>query len=152
MQKNKIFVSVITALVLGAGTMLLPTSAGMAQDASVAASASPIRLVENAGRAASTYARQNPGVAVVVRLGTHSSTPTPERIREVLTADFQNAGLDGPVTFFFDRHNVEGTAAAFYYAGDVDGPFSLGQSRSEVQQTTKTYNFRKSRGLLEYER
>lgn len=137
------------ALVLALIGFLAPLSASLAQGAS--ATPSTISLVENAARTASTYGRNNPGIAVAVRLGTHSSTPTPERIREVLTGDFSEAGLDGPVTFFFDQNDVEGTAAAFYYAGDVDGPFSLGESRKAVQQTTEDYNFRKSRGLLEYD-
>ena len=150
MRKNTIFAFMSMALVLGAGATLLSMSASLAQDTAAAQSDSSIRLVDNAARTASTYGRHNPGIAVAIRLGTHSSTPTPERIRDVLTSDFQKAGLDGPVTFFFDQNDVEGTAAAFFYAGDGDGPFSLGQSRKEVQQTTKTYNFRKSRGLLEY--
>lgn len=135
---------------LGFIVFLTPLSSGFAQDRPVAVST--VSLVENASRAASTYARQHPGVAVAIRLGTHSSTPTPERVREVLASDFQDAGLDGPVTFFFDQNDVEGTAAAFYYAGYVDGPFSLGESRTAVRETVEDHNFRKSRGLLAYER
>lgn len=140
----------IAALILGTGSLALNTSSSLAQG--VPASASPISLVENAARTASTYGRQNPGIAVAIRLGTHSSTPKPERIREVLAADFLNAGLDGPVTFFFDQNDVPGTTAAFFYAGNVDGPFSLGESRTELRQTVEDYNFRKSHNLLEYER
>ncbi len=105
-------------------------------------------LVEDAGATAGQYARTHPGVAVAIRLGTHESTPTPERIQEVLTRDFINAGLDGPVTFFFDQNDIPATGAAFYFDDDANGPYSLGQSRNQVFQTVHTYNFRKEKGLL----
>ncbi|WP_298307642.1 hypothetical protein [uncultured Erythrobacter sp.] len=106
------------------------------------------QIVDDAGLVAGRYSRENPGVAVAIYLGTHSSTPSRERIVEALTADFREAGLSDPVTFFFEQNDVPGSVASFHYDGAIDGPFRLGDSRSQTASTAKSYNFRKDRGLL----
>lgn len=147
MRKNKIFVSVMTALVVGAGTTLLSMSASQAQD--TPATTSTVKLVENADRTASTYGRQNPGIAVAVFLGTESVV-TPEQIKTILTREFVQAGVDDPIRFFFDQNDVPGTGVAYYYDGDVDGPFNLKEARPQAVKTAKSYMFRKEKGLFSY--
>ena len=142
------------AAVAMAGALAVSPMAAHADDAAqarvvpVAAVTQQINLVEDAGIAAGRFSETNPGIAVAIRLGTHPTTPTPERISEVLTEDFQEAGVTDPITFFFEQNDVPGSAAAFYYDGYIDGPFSLGQSRNEAAETAGTYNWRKNNGFL----
>ncbi len=112
------------------------------------ASTSQFALVEDSGLAANLYSRENPGVAVSVFLGTAQSTPDPAIIQNILSKDFANAGLDGPITFFFDQNDTPGTGVAYYFDGDVNGPYHLGEARQAVKQTAESYNFRKEKGLL----
>ena len=142
------------AVTLGAAAALSPLTGAFAQDnqpPSVAVSTiapSSVNFVDDAGLAANLFSDQNDGVAVAVRLGTADSTPPTERIREVLTQDFRNAGLEDPVTFFFDQNDIPVTGVAYYYSGYANGPYTLGQSRDAVKEISESYNFRKANGLL----
>jgi len=100
---------------------------------------------------AQRYSETNPGVVIAVYLGTHPNTPSRARIREVLTQDFREAGLQDPITFFFAQNDVEGSAATIHYGGDVDGPHALSATRERAAAVTKSYNFRKERGLHEFQ-
>lgn len=142
-------IRILTASIFCALATLLPMSSGIAQTAQVAASASPVKLVENADRTASTYARRNPGIAVAVFLGTQSSV-TPQQIKSILTKEFTQAGVSDPISFFFDQNDTPGTGVAYYFDGDVDGPFNLQYARPEAIKTARTYRFRKEKGLLSY--
>ena len=100
---RKSFTGRAAAIGLTAMAAVTPLTFSWAQDAQpipVVATTSSIQMVENADRGASIFSRENAGIAVAIRLGTHESTPSPERIRDVLTADFRNAGLEDPITFF----------------------------------------------------
>lgn len=132
---------------LGFIVFLTPLSSGLAQDRPAAVST--VSLVENADRTASTYGRQHPGIAVAVFLGTESSV-TSDQIKTILTREFVQAGVDDPITFFFDQNDVAGTGVAYYYAGYVDGPFNLKDARPQAIKTAEDYIFRKSRNLLSY--
>lgn len=147
MRKNKICAFGMMVLVLGAGTTLLSMSASLAQD--TPATTSTVELVENADRTASTYGRQNPGIAVAVFLGTESVV-TPEQIKTILTREFVQAGVDDPIMFFFDQNDVPGTGVAYHYDGYANGPFNLKDARPQAVKIAKSYMFRKEKGLLSY--
>lgn len=148
-QKNKakIVLPMIAALIVAGGPVILNASPSLAQGMPV--SQSPVRLVENADRTASTYSREHAGIVVAVFLGTQSNV-TPEQIKTILTKEFVEAGVSDPVTFFFDQNDTPGTGMTYYYAGYVDGPFNLADARPQAIQTARTYLFRKENGLLSY--
>ena len=148
---RKRFTGRAAAIGLTAMAAVTPLTFSWAQDAQpipVVATTSSIQMVEDAGIAAGLHSERYPGIAVAIRLGTHETTPTPERIRDVLAVDFATAGVTDPVNFFFEQNDTAGTVAAFYFGGDMHGPFSLGQSRKAVPETTASYNFRKQNGML----
>ncbi|WP_340149011.1 hypothetical protein [uncultured Sneathiella sp.] len=107
----------------------------------------PVAMVEDSGRAAGAYARQNPGIAVSVFLGTESSV-TPQQIQTILTGDFRREGVSDPITFFFDQNDTAGTGVAYYFDNYVDGPFNLAEARGQAAETARDYAWRKERGLL----
>jgi len=56
--------------------------------------------------------------------------------------------MSDPVTFFFVQNDVEGSAAAFFLEGHMQGPYTLSASREEAAELGRSYEFRKERGLL----
>lgn len=151
---RKSFTGRAAAIGLTAMAAVTPLTFSWAQDARTAgtfpvvATTSSIQMVEDASIAAGLHSESNPGIAVAVFLGTHESTPAPERIRDVLSGDFQKAGISDPISFYFEQNDTPGTGTAFYFGGDMHGPFLLGPSRKEVPETAATYLFRKNNGML----
>jgi len=133
---------------------MTPLGTATAQDAQPQQQAEFTQVAVNApslaeaGRLAGRYSEENPGIGVAVYLGTHSSTPSPERVREVLMAEFREAGMTGPVQFFFAQNDIPSSGASFFLDGAMDGPYSLSASRDQASQVVRSYNFRKERGLL----
>lgn len=139
---------------LAAALVMTPLGGATAQDAQphqraeftqVAVSAPSLA---EAGRLAGRYSEENPGIGVAVYLGTHPSTPTPARVQEVLMAEFREAGMTGPVQFFFAQNDISASGASFFLDGTMDGPYSLSDSRAQARQIVRSYNFRMERGLL----
>lgn len=151
---RKSFTGKAAAIGLSALAAIAPVSFAFADEARtagvipVAATTSTIHMVEDASIAAGVHSENNLGIAVAIRLGTHESTPTPERIRDVLAGDFHKAGITDPITFFFDQNDIEATGASFHFGGDMYGPYALGPSRKAVPETAAHYNFRKTNGML----
>lgn len=138
---------------LAAALVMTPLGGATAQDAQSQqqgefTQVAVLASTADASIAAGRYSETNPGVAVAVYLGTHPQTPSPERVREVLTAEFRSHGMTDPVTFFFAQNDVAGSGASFYLDGAVRGHYTLSQSRTEVSSIAQSYNFRKERGLL----
>lgn len=139
---------------IAAALALAPVGAATAQDAqpqqqaefTLAAISAP--SLAEAGRMAGRYSEENPGIGVAVYLGTHASTPSPERVQEVLMAEFREAGMTGPVQFFFAQNDIPASGASFFLDGTMNGPYSLTESRDQARQIVRSYNFRKERGLL----
>lgn len=104
----------------------------------------------HAARAAGRYSESNFGVAVAVYLGTHPSTPSRERIIEVLTEDFRTAGMNDPVVFFFFQNDIEGSGATIYFGGAARGPMTLAEARTTAPEISRSYNFRKERCLFDF--
>lgn len=148
---KKSFAGKAAAIGLGAVVAMTPLTGAFAEDANSnranVAEISSSRTL-SAEAQAYRYSEQNPGIAVVVNLGTHPTTPTKDRIREALTSDFQKAGLTDPLQFFFEQNDTPASLASFYYDGALDGPYGLGESRQQASATAQSYNFRKENGLL----
>lgn len=100
--------------------------------------------------AAGRYSERNFGVAVAVYLGTHPTTPSRERITEVLTQDFRTAGMADPVVFFFYQNDIEASVASIYFGGAVRGPMTLAEARTAAPEIARSYNFRKERCLFDF--
>ena len=73
------------------------------------------------------------GIAVSVILGPAHVELTPERIQEVLTADFSEEGFTN-IAFFFEKNDVGGHVGDFHLKGNSygDGPWGMGEFRSKV--------------------
>jgi len=156
---RKGFASRAAAVGLGAVAAFTPLSFTFADDAgrktaqpattiSAPAQATPVLANEHAGIQANKWSLKNPGIAVGVFLGTAASTPSAEKIQQVLTADFQKAGVEDPIVFFFQQNDVPTTGVDYHFGGDVRGPYSLGEARPATEDVANTYNWRKQQGLL----
>lgn len=139
---------------LAAALAFSPMGGATAQDAQTQQQAEFTQVavsaptLAEAGRLAGRYSEENPGIGVAVYLGTHASTPSPERVQEVLMAEFRGAGMTGPVQFFFAQNDIPASGASFFLDGTMDGPYSLSDSRDQARQIVGSYNFRMERGLL----
>lgn len=145
------------AVGLSAAVAFTPLTGALAQDASQAqpavatsatvASATPV-LLEDAGRAAVEWSLENEGIAVMVKMGTESGV-TPAQISDVLTREINGAGVDS-VAFFFEQNDIPATGVAYAYSGAVDGPFGLGEARSEAVRSAQQYLFQQSNPALAF--
>lgn len=140
------------ATLTAAAVLFVPLSSTFAEDAKpdnkpvvMAAATTPTFtpvLLEDARGSAQDWSIQNPGIAVAVKLGTQSDI-TPQQIRDVLTTEFTNSGVND-VSFFYEQNDTPSTAVAYYYSGKGDGPFLLNQARAEARDSAAQYLFQQS--------
>jgi len=107
------------------------------------ASYGSVQLLSDATRAAFSWSKENDGLAVAVYLGTESRV-TPSQIEQILTREIQSAGVRN-VEFFFEQNDVPASGVAYAYAGDMDGPFHLGEARPAAAKSAQQYLFQRDR-------
>ncbi len=138
------------AAAAGASLALSPIAGATAQDAqpqqraefTQVAATTNVALTQDAPHAAYQWSKLNRGIAVAVKLGTESSV-TPQQIEQILTREIQNVGVSD-VVFFYEQNDVAGTGVAYSFAGNTDGPFSLGEAREAAVKSAKQYLFQQS--------
>lgn len=104
-----------------------------------------VNLSRDAGREAYQWSTRNSGIAVAVRLGRESQV-TPVQIEQILTREIQSAGVS-TVVFFYDQNDTAGTGVSYSFAGNTDGPFSLGEARPAAARSAQQYLYQRSNGL-----
>lgn len=73
------------------------------------------------------------GVAVSVRMGTQPVV-SDDKIKEVITKDFRNNGIND-LKFFFDHIDAPASGVSFHVRGGTEGPYLIGQDlRDRIPQ------------------
>lgn len=134
---------------IAAALMVSPFGGATAQDAqpqqqaefTQAATVTNVATHRDATRAAGEWSQRNDGVSVAVYLGTESRV-TPDQIEQILTREINGAGVSN-VAFFYEQNDTPATGVAYAYAGDVDGPFHLGEARPAAAKAAEQYLYQR---------
>lgn len=115
----------------------------MTQASTTQVAAYGVQLLPDATRAAGEWSMENDGLAVAVYLGTESRV-TPAQIEQILTREIQTTGVRN-IAFFYEQNDTPASGVAYAYAGDMDGPFHLGEARPAAVKSAEQYLFQRDR-------
>lgn len=100
------------------------------------------QLSSDASRSAFEYARDNDAFAVAVFCGTESRY-TNDQIEQVLRTELRGVGVND-VRFFYEQNDVAVTTIEFAFAGDSEGPVTLGKSPPLARTSGEQFVFKKA--------
>ena len=141
----RICANVLISLHLVIASFAISISIALLISAAPAQAQDEIRYYDDAELAGLIWSDRNQqGIAVSILLGPEHARLTPERIVEVLSRDFEDAGfLAANVAFFFQHNDVGGHLGFIFVGGDGygDGPLGMSELREGAKKAVSQLRF-----------